>query len=587
MAGIASTRIASGSGVFHKPQASDIGEAGGADASSPFDQLLGAPSAGPGAAPPVDGQAAQDQPDTGKKASKDANNDGKAGQVQQATVNQIIAGAQALLQADAANDDKSVATNSSGDITVGAASDAGTAQNSALPAQQATPNADQASVAAQIPLPSPNDAESAPTPDGKDGDPLATLLGSDTRQSATNAPGMPSESRAAGDDSSDTGANAVTAASRRTSLISSDKHERKDAIPGESRPEDVLARADLVAQSDAPLSGTKKESKSAKAQDQSKPADADRQTASPDSAAAMAASAAPPPAAAVTSDTTRRKDVAAVDAAAPAKNAAKNSLPGSNPPAGSDGPAQSDPSVNDGSKAQQAASGLPNGAPSPNGFTPQAINASQGGGKPAASAGDKGDKQAAAAPAQPVAAQTVQPAQPQAPQPAILPSGQQIHASGAPAVTQNVQVSQPDANSTANTVGALAVAIAAKSQSGNKQFDIRLDPPELGRVEVRLSIDATGKAQASLSADQPRTLDMLKTDAPVLARALRDAGLNVAQNGLNFSLRGQDRQNGGNAFTPRSNRASHISLTATSAIGSVPGGAHYQGPADGRLDIRV
>ncbi len=42
---------------------------------------------------------------------------------------------------------------------------------------------------------------------------------------------------------------------------------------------------------------------------------------------------------------------------------------------------------------------------------------------------------------------------------------------------------------------ALAVSIAARSMSGAKQFDIRLDPPELGRVEVRLSIDATGKTK--------------------------------------------------------------------------------------------
>jgi flagellar hook-length control protein FliK len=131
------------------------------------------------------------------------------------------------------------------------------------------------------------------------------------------------------------------------------------------------------------------------------------------------------------------------------------------------------------------------------------------------------------------------------------------------------------------------VAIAAKSQSGAKQFDIRLDPPELGRVEVRLSIDSSGKAQASLSADQPRTLDLLKTDAPTLTRALRDAGLNVSQNGLNFSLRGQDRQNGSNGSAPRSGRALQTPLIATSAIGSVQGGANYQGPANGRLDIRV
>lgn len=91
-------------------------------------------------------------------------------------------------------------------------------------------------------------------------------------------------------------------------------------------------------------------------------------------------------------------------------------------------------------------------------------------------------------------------------------------------------------------VNQFAVDIAAKSQSGAKQFDIRLDPPELGRVEVRLSIDATGKAEAHLSADQPQTLDLLQKDAASLTRALRDAGLNVAQDGLNFSLRNQQGQ---------------------------------------------
>ena len=35
---------------------------------------------------------------------------------------------------------------------------------------------------------------------------------------------------------------------------------------------------------------------------------------------------------------------------------------------------------------------------------------------------------------------------------------------------------------TAPNLNSLAVEIAAKVQSGTKQFDIRLDPPELGRV---------------------------------------------------------------------------------------------------------
>jgi len=131
------------------------------------------------------------------------------------------------------------------------------------------------------------------------------------------------------------------------------------------------------------------------------------------------------------------------------------------------------------------------------------------------------------------------------------------------------------------------VEIAARSQLGTKQFDIRLDPPELGRVDVRLSIDATGKASAHLPADQPQTLDLLQKDAPALTRALRDAGLNVSQNGLNFSLRQQQGDAGANANQSRGGNGRSFTLTATSSIDTTAAGAAYRGPANGRLDIRV
>jgi flagellar hook-length control protein FliK len=189
------------------------------------------------------------------------------------------------------------------------------------------------------------------------------------------------------------------------------------------------------------------------------------------------------------------------------------------------------------------------------------------------------------APANPSTAKSVpQPVQPAslgidsvaAPQ-AVLPSQANIHA-----ITQHVQVSAQ----AAPNVPALAVEIAAKSQSGAKQFDIRLDPPELGRVEVRLSIDATGKASAHLSADQPQTLSLLQKDAPILARALREAGLDVSQDGLNFSLRqqtdGGNANNGGRRGTSRA-----FPLAASISIDATAGSAAYRSAANGRLDIRV
>lgn len=162
---------------------------------------------------------------------------------------------------------------------------------------------------------------------------------------------------------------------------------------------------------------------------------------------------------------------------------------------------------------------------------------------------------------------------------------QNLQAPGAlPGIPQHVQVNTP---ATAPNMPALAVEIAAKSQSGAKQFDIRLDPPELGRVEVRLSIDAAGKASAHLSADQPQTLDLLQKDASSLTRALREAGLNVSQDGLNFSLRQQNHDGAGaqQGQGQGRNASRGTTLIATNSIEATQNSASWRG--DGRLDIRV
>jgi flagellar hook-length control protein FliK len=135
---------------------------------------------------------------------------------------------------------------------------------------------------------------------------------------------------------------------------------------------------------------------------------------------------------------------------------------------------------------------------------------------------------------------------------------------------------------------ALAITIAARSLSGARQFEIRLDPPELGRVDVRLSIDDSGKAQAHLTADQPQTLNLLQKDAPTLTQALRNAGLDVSQSGLNFSLRGQDRQNSDK--NSGANQGRRTNLTATRAITAAQGttAVSFNGAAaDARVDIHV
>ena len=85
----------------------------------------------------------------------------------------------------------------------------------------------------------------------------------------------------------------------------------------------------------------------------------------------------------------------------------------------------------------------------------------------------------------------------------------------------------------------VAIEIASKAASGDNHFEIRLDPPELGRIEVRLDVDRDGNVSARMIADRADTLDLLRRDAGGLQHALQDAGLKTSDNGLQFSLRDQ------------------------------------------------
>lgn len=80
----------------------------------------------------------------------------------------------------------------------------------------------------------------------------------------------------------------------------------------------------------------------------------------------------------------------------------------------------------------------------------------------------------------------------------------------------------------------VAIEIAGKAVAGKNRFEIRLDPPKLGRIEVRLDVDRDGNVTSRMTVDRPDTFNLLRRDAAGLERALQDAGLKTANNGPNF-----------------------------------------------------
>jgi hypothetical protein len=64
-----------------------------------------------------------------------------------------------------------------------------------------------------------------------------------------------------------------------------------------------------------------------------------------------------------------------------------------------------------------------------------------------------------------------------------------------------------------------------KVHQGERSIDIRLDPPQLGRVQIELEFGREGAVRAIVSAAEPETTQLLRRNVAMLARELSDTGL--------------------------------------------------------------
>ncbi|MEO0878507.1 MAG: flagellar hook-length control protein FliK [Pseudomonadota bacterium] len=162
-------------------------------------------------------------------------------------------------------------------------------------------------------------------------------------------------------------------------------------------------------------------------------------------------------------------------------------------------------------------------------------------------------------------APTTQPTQPAAPFIGLIaasPSGAQP-APGASQNTTNVQAAaRADAARPSGQAGRTALQtptapaardnfaaatqntfakIAARNAEGASQFDIRLDPPELGRVEGRLTVQESGKAVLVLTFDNQAALDLFQRDEAALRAALENAGADTNGAAVDLEFRFEDQ----------------------------------------------
>lgn len=134
----------------------------------------------------------------------------------------------------------------------------------------------------------------------------------------------------------------------------------------------------------------------------------------------------------------------------------------------------------------------------------------------------------------------------------------------------------------------IGVEIARMAKGGREDLLIRLDPREMGRVNVHLSFDRDGIMRAVMSADSPAALEMLRRESADLNRALADAGIRADGQSLRFDARaGDQRQSGGQGQDGQHDRVrggSSDGLTGDSANDFVE--PHYQSlRGSGQVDL--
>lgn len=123
----------------------------------------------------------------------------------------------------------------------------------------------------------------------------------------------------------------------------------------------------------------------------------------------------------------------------------------------------------------------------------------------------------------------------------------------------------------------IAFEMARQVDGGNTRFQIRLDPPELGRIDVKLEIDSNGQVNARLTVEKAETLDLMQRDQRALERALQQAGLDANKTNLEFSLKQNPFAGDQNERNDRGGGLADTGETPTDETDAAPAVTLYRG----------
>ncbi|MEX0969303.1 MAG: flagellar hook-length control protein FliK [Paracoccaceae bacterium] len=135
----------------------------------------------------------------------------------------------------------------------------------------------------------------------------------------------------------------------------------------------------------------------------------------------------------------------------------------------------------------------------------------------------------------------------------------------------------PDAQRARHVAAQLAITVRSSESSS---MELRLDPPELGRVLIQMTTQE-GELRAIVTTERAETAELMRRHADILGRELARAGLAGAD--LSFQSEAEQRQNQRMAESKAIKPLAEISSNHAANLSGVVVQTHL----DGRLDIRL
>ena len=109
-------------------------------------------------------------------------------------------------------------------------------------------------------------------------------------------------------------------------------------------------------------------------------------------------------------------------------------------------------------------------------------------------------------------------------------------ASGSPSAVSEPALASPAHTASAASQVAPALVSLAHAPDGAQRLTLRLDPPELGQVQIRIERPQDAPARVEITVERQETLTLLLRDQPQLQRALDQAGIPADGRSVTFHM---------------------------------------------------